>query len=119
MMMQATNQTTPLNLTWNSSYHYPPPEATPTLDIPLYMYILVTLFYVAILTFGTLGNLMVIIVVIKNVTMRNSTNVFLVNLSIADICVLVVCVPTALSEFYGKDVWYLGEAMCKYTDFYI
>lgn len=83
------------------------------LHIPMYMYILVTFSYGAIFTIGLIGNIMVIFIVFTNHTLRNSTNVFLVNLSVADICVLLVCVPTALTEFYAKDVWYLGEAMCK------
>lgn len=46
--------------------------------------------------------------------MRNSTNIFLVNLSIADLCVLVICTPTVLIEVNsGPEVWPLGEHMCK------
>lgn len=46
--------------------------------------------------------------------MRNSTNIFLVNLSVADLCVLVICTPTILIEVNsGPEVWPLGEHMCK------
>jgi len=46
--------------------------------------------------------------------MRNSTNIFLVNLSVADLCVLVICTPTVLIEVNsGPQVWPLGEHMCK------
>ncbi|XP_074640174.1 thyrotropin-releasing hormone receptor-like [Tubulanus polymorphus] len=45
--------------------------------------------------------------------MRNSTNFFLLNLSVADLFVLTICMPSALLEFHSKDIWYLGEAMCK------
>ncbi|XP_064630050.1 growth hormone secretagogue receptor type 1-like [Lineus longissimus] len=83
----------------------------------LYITITVTFFYVFVLTFGIFGNIMVIFVVFKNKDMRNSTNLFLVNLTVADLLVLVVCTPIALAEFYNKDVWYLGAGMCKFVPF--
>lgn len=46
--------------------------------------------------------------------MRNSTNIFLVNLSVADLCVLLICTPTVLVEVNsGPEIWLLGEHMCK------
>lgn len=51
----------------------------------------------------------------KTKDMRNSTNIFLINLSIADLFVLVVCTPTVLVEVNTKpDTWILGHGMCKY-----
>ncbi|XP_076546244.1 ecdysis triggering hormone receptor isoform X6 [Osmia lignaria lignaria] len=50
--------------------------------------------------------------------MRNSTNIFLVNLSVADLCVLLICTPTVLVEVNsGPQVWPLGEHMCKAVPF--
>ena len=57
---------------------------------------------------------MVVYIVLRNRDMRNATNVFLLNLSVADLLVVLICMPSALAEFYGKDVWYLGPIMCKY-----
>lgn len=46
--------------------------------------------------------------------MRNSTNIFLTNLSIADLLVLLVCTPTVLVEVNSKpETWVLGHEMCK------
>ncbi len=59
------------------------------------------------------GNAMVVYIVLRNREMRNATNVFLLNLSVADLLVVLICMPSALIEFYGKDVWYLGPVMCK------
>ncbi len=48
--------------------------------------------------------------------MRTSTNIFLVNLSIADLLVLLVCTPTALIEMiHHPDRWILGPWLCIYT----
>uniref|UniRef100_A0A1A9Z9J1 Thyrotropin-releasing hormone receptor n=1 Tax=Glossina pallidipes TaxID=7398 RepID=A0A1A9Z9J1_GLOPL len=50
--------------------------------------------------------------------MRNSTNIFLTNLSIADLLVLLVCTPTVLVELNTKpETWALGPEMCKAVPF--
>ncbi|WAR21627.1 TRFR-like protein [Mya arenaria] len=81
--------------------------------IPLYIYICVPIVNVIIFLVGFVGNILVIMVVIKVRDMRTPTNVFLLNLSLADVLVLVVCQPAALLEFFGKDRWFLGELMCR------
>ena len=84
------------------------------LSIPLYMYLSVSTLYCLVFVVGLLGNATVIFVVVRrSSSMRTSTNIFLANLSVADVWVLLICVPTALTEFYAKDVWYLGETLCK------
>ncbi|XP_074644015.1 QRFP-like peptide receptor [Tubulanus polymorphus] len=75
--------------------------------------ITVTVSYLMIFLFGLVGNILVILVIVRNKEMRNSTNYFILNLSVADLFVLIICMPSALLEFHAKDVWYLGEAMCK------
>ena len=46
--------------------------------------------------------------------MRTATNMFLANLSVADLLVLLICMPSALLELHSRDAWHLGAAMCKY-----
>ncbi|XP_074640170.1 growth hormone secretagogue receptor type 1-like [Tubulanus polymorphus] len=88
-----------------------------SIDIPPALTISVTFMFVFVLVFGIIGNILVIFVVMLNKDMRNSTNLFLVNLTVADLLVLLVCTPIALQEFYNKDVWNLGEGMCKLLPF--
>jgi len=58
--------------------------------------------------------LQVPIVIVKTKDMRNSTNIFLTNLSIADLLVLLVCTPTVLVEVNTRpETWVLGHEMCK------
>ena len=78
------------------------------------MTITVSICYCVIFLFGIVGNLMVVLVVWRNKQMRSTTHVLLVNLSVADLLVITVCMPAGLLEFYSDDVWYLGEIMCKY-----
>ncbi|XP_044002534.1 growth hormone secretagogue receptor type 1 [Aphidius gifuensis] len=73
---------------------------------------------IAVMVLGIVGNLMVPLVVLRGKDMRNSTNIFLVNLSVADLCVLLICAPTLLVEVNsGPQVWPLGEHMCKAVPF--
>ena len=95
-----------LSLDGHNMTYYPP-------DPPLYLLIYCTLFYVLIFIVGVFGNLLVIYVINRNPDMKTPTNYFLVNLSIADLLVILVCMPTALVDIYSKEVWYLGPFMCK------
>ncbi|XP_043796296.1 orexin receptor type 1 isoform X2 [Apis laboriosa] len=73
---------------------------------------------IIVMVLGIIGNLMVPIVVFRGKDMRNSTNIFLVNLSVADLCVLLICTPTILVEVNsGPEIWPLGEHMCKAVPF--
>lgn len=84
-------------------------------EFPLYMRAIATIACAVIFTVGVCGNLLVLLVVIKTKYLRNSTNLFLINLSIADLLVLIVCMPTVLIELHSKpETWLLGEPMCKY-----
>ncbi|XP_076673461.1 ecdysis triggering hormone receptor isoform X2 [Andrena cerasifolii] len=73
---------------------------------------------IIVMVLGIIGNLMVPLVVFRGKDMRNSTNIFLVNLSVADLCVLLFCTPTVLVEVNsGPQIWPLGEHMCKAVPF--
>lgn len=73
-----------------------------------------TIAYGIIFFFGVTGNALVAIVIWQNADMRSSTNYFLVNLSIADLMVILVCLPPSMLELYFPD-WMLGKFMCKYN----
>lgn len=65
---------------------------------------------------GIAGNVLVCYSVLSSNTMKVALNYFLVNLSIADILVLVICLPATLSSDILQS-WFLGEAMCKITTY--
>jgi len=55
--------------------------------------------------------LSVIIVVVANLQMRNTTNTLIISLAVADLLFIVICVPfTAVS--YAITVWPFGTAWC-------
>ena len=66
-----------------------------------------------VLAVGLLGNLMVIIVILTSKALRSSTNMFLLNLSVADMLVLATCTPSTLVEIATRktDAWYMGKVL--------
>ncbi|XP_064601050.1 gastrin/cholecystokinin type B receptor-like [Liolophura sinensis] len=88
------------------------PTARDTPHPPLYILVITTVVCVFEFVIGIIGNLLVAVVIWKNKDMRNSTNFFLLNLSVADLLVIVVCMPSAVMELHARDYWYLGEFMC-------
>lgn len=68
-----------------------------------------------VMAFGIAGNILVPFVVCRTKDLCNSTNLFLINLSVADLLVIIVCMPTVLIELHSQpEVWKLGEGMCEY-----
>ena len=58
---------------------------------------LITLYALMIL-FGASGNLLVILVVIRNRAMRTARNVFIVNLAVSDLMLCLITMPLTLVE---------------------
>ena len=89
----------------------------------IYDYVTPTKFEVAILYFyaivfivGVVGNILVCYAIARNLHMRSVTNIFIVNLSIADLLVIIFClVPTALEDV--TETWYMGLVACKIVKF--
>lgn len=64
---------------------------------PLVYGLLVAL-YACMIIVGATGNLLVILVVIRNRTMRTARNVFIVNLAISDLMLCLITMPLTLVE---------------------
>lgn len=76
-----------------------------------YEWIFISLFLLVFI-FGIVGNILVFYAVWSNVHLRNATNFFLVNLSIADFMVLLICLPPTVIHDVAQ-TWFLGEILCK------
>ncbi|KAE8752871.1 Trissin Receptor 1, partial [Frankliniella occidentalis] len=72
--------------------------------------------YTAVFLVCFFGNLLVIVVVSLSRRMRSRTNLFLVNLAVADLCVGVFCIYQNLS-IYLVQSWVLGDVVCKLYHF--
>ncbi|XP_017483340.1 PREDICTED: neuropeptide SIFamide receptor [Rhagoletis zephyria] len=78
----------------------------------LLMTIVYCIAYIVVFLVGLVGNSFVIAVVLRAPRMRTVTNYFIVNLAIADILVIVFCLPaTLMSNIFVP--WMLGWLMCK------
>ncbi|RNA08364.1 growth hormone secretagogue receptor type 1 isoform X2 [Brachionus plicatilis] len=87
---------------------YPTPE-----DVPFYTIAVSIFMYSLIFMVGFFGNSLVIIVAYLNRTNQHSTHYCLVNLSIADLLLIIVCMPSAILDLFSKEVWYFGKFFCK------
>ncbi|XP_045199926.2 orexin receptor type 2-like [Mercenaria mercenaria] len=61
---------------------------------------------------GLIGNFLVCFAIWRNKNMRTVTNMFIVNLSVADLAVIILCLPSALLIDVTQ-TWFLGTTLCK------
>jgi len=72
-----------------------------------------------IFTLGVLGNSLVITVLAqrKPGQQRSTTNIFILNLSVADLSYLLFCIPFQ-STVYMLPTWILGAFICKFIHYF-
>jgi hypothetical protein len=74
-------------------------------------YVLIFL-YVLSIVFGLFANFLVIYTIVRFRSMRNVTNVFVVNLAVCDLIVITICMPARIINEIDSQ-WYYGGAICK------
>ena len=68
-----------------------------------------------VVVLGVIGNTLVLVVVLKNQSYRQTTtNLYILNLSIADLLFLIFCVPFH-AVIYTVLSWPFGKFMCKFA----
>ncbi|XP_026557953.1 LOW QUALITY PROTEIN: galanin receptor type 2 [Pseudonaja textilis] len=80
--------------------------------------VIIPLVYFLIFLVGTVGNSLVLAVLLRNGQVNNTTNLFILNLGVADLCFIVFCVPFQ-ATIYSLDDWIFGPFMCKAVHFFI
>lgn len=88
-----------------------------SIEMPLDIIVVGSFLYLIVFLVGIVGNTSVIFVLMKERGMRNFTNYLLANLSIADLLVLITCVPSGLHDLFAKERWYLGQIWCYMVSF--
>ncbi|XP_038152237.1 orexin receptor type 2 [Cyprinodon tularosa] len=68
--------------------------------------------YIVVFFVSLIGNSLVCFAVWKNRHMRTVTNYFIVNLSLADVLVTIICLPASLVVDI-TETWFFGETLCK------
>lgn len=74
--------------------------------------------FVLIILIGTLGNSLVIYVIVSRQKMRTVTNILLLNLAISDIAFLLICVPFQAYK-YASDAWPYGNWSCQVVQYFL
>ncbi|NWY54003.1 GALR2 protein, partial [Chionis minor] len=81
--------------------------------------IIVPVIFSLIFLLGTVGNGLVLAVLLRNRQIKyNTTNLFILNLAVADLCFIVCCVPFQ-ATIYTLDGWLFGAFACKAVHFLI
>lgn len=82
-----------------------------------YERIIVPVIFCIVVVSGCIGNLLVLVVVVRNrEQFTSTTNLFIVNLAVADLFFLVFCVPFH-AVIYTAVGWPFGDAVCKLVHF--
>ncbi|ESO82637.1 hypothetical protein LOTGIDRAFT_108855 [Lottia gigantea] len=68
--------------------------------------------YCLVISSGIFGNVLVCIVIFRNTELRSSRNLLILNLSVCDIFMDLVCMPLSLVRLTLKN-WPLGEFLCR------
>ncbi|KAJ6664419.1 hypothetical protein lerEdw1_007076 [Lerista edwardsae] len=108
-----------------SNASWPSPEQPPNqqganfvFDIGIENFLTLVVFGL-IFTLGVLGNSLVITVLARSKSgkPRSTTNIFILNLSIADLAYLLFCIPFQ-STVYMLPGWVLGTFICKFIHYF-
>ena len=76
----------------------------------------VPIVFAIIFLVGVIGNSTLVYTVLRNKSMRNTPNIFVVSLSIGDLLLLVCCVPFS-STLYTITSWPYGAFMCTLNEY--
>ncbi|XP_013395268.1 allatostatin-A receptor [Lingula anatina] len=80
--------------------------------------LVVAVLFSIIVAVGFLGNLLVLLVIFTNKPMRNTTNILIANLAIADLIFIIICVPFTAAMFILK-YWPFGDFWCHFVYYII
>nr|XP_055061206.1 galanin receptor type 1b [Misgurnus anguillicaudatus] len=82
--------------------------------------VIVPVVFGCIFFLGIVGNTLVMVVIgkIKSRRSRSTTNIFILNLSIADLCFLLFCVPFH-ATIYSLPEWIFGAFLCKFVHYFL
>lgn len=121
MMLSASNSSSGLyssttgfelysTMSTNDSYDYFNISSCPMFDKPISNAVLMVL-YAVVCLIGLMGNTLVIYVVLRFSNMQTVTNMYILNLAIADECFLIG-IPFLITTMHFEH-WAFGTSMCK------
>jgi hypothetical protein len=75
--------------------------------------IIFTAIYIIFGVCGIISNFIVLTLFLCTKKMRQFTNYFFANLSIADVLILIICLPITVTDLYSPDIWFYGFWYCR------
>jgi hypothetical protein len=82
----------------------------------LWQKIIFACFMIPVIIFSVIGNIFVILAIVKNTQLQITGNIFLASLAVADSAIGFFAMPlNALQLLTGK--WYFGPVVCRYIFF--
>ena len=87
-------------------------------DLQKVVSIVVPVLFGIIFVVGLFGNALVVIVVASNQQMRNTTNLLIINLAIADLLFIIFCVPFTAAD-YVLSYWPFGQLWCQMVQYLV
>ncbi|KAI6202668.1 G-PROTEIN-RECEP-F1-2 domain-containing protein [Aphelenchoides fujianensis] len=91
-------------------------EELDTVRQPWFLVIVYTVFYAFVFVLGLIGNVFVVLAVLLHPTLRSTTDYMISSLALADLLIIVFCLPTTLLNNLLTE-WQLGAIGCKLSTF--
>lgn len=85
-------------------------------DVQDWEIVIKSILFAVIIFFSIIGNFLIILVVLRNRSMRTTTNYYIVNLAVADLLVTVCCMWVTLIDDVTEG-WVLGAFFCRINTF--
>lgn len=85
-------------------------------EVPVWEIVVKSVIYGIITISSLFGNVLIIVIVMKNKTMKTVTNYYIVNLAVADLMVTLTCTWVTLVDNLTEG-WILGAFFCKLNTF--
>ena len=76
---------------------------------------IVPIVFAIIFVVGVIGNGTLVLIFVRERTMRNVPNTYILSLAIGDLLVIITCVPFT-STLYTIESWPYGEGICKLSE---
>ncbi|KAH3818311.1 hypothetical protein DPMN_119915 [Dreissena polymorpha] len=85
--------------------------------LPVYEVVLKVILFTVIIIIALVGNLLIIVSVIRQKQMQTTTNFYIANLAVADLLVTIFCTWVHLVNNLNNNNWVLGRFFCKFNTF--
>lgn len=83
-----------------------------TENVPLYLKILASIFYIISMVLGIGGNTMVLLIFMFYQPVKSVTNFFIINLAISDLIFALLCIPSTYITAYIIQYWPFSAPLC-------